>query len=699
MLRIALVGNPNCGKTSLFNVLTGLKQKVGNFAGVTVDKKLGYFSLPSGEKVQVTDLPGAYSLYPKSLDEQVVHDALLNKASVEAPELVVLVLDASNLKRNLFLASQVIDLGLPAICVLNMTDLAEEKGFQIDLDGLSDAIGIPVVTLNAATGKGVRGLKQAISEGRYTSGKTTIDFSAWLDESEANILPELKNYTRFHALASLPLKTWMSENEKSLLQDEFALKGKSESEWQLWEISERYVWINQVHKSFVHRPRSSEKSALMTKRLDKVLTHKVWGTLIFLGVFFLLFQAVFTVAAYPMDWIDAGMAWLIESIGAALPSGLLNSFITDGILAGLAGVVIFIPQIMILFGLITALEDSGYMSRVSFINDRLLSKVGLNGKSIVPLVGGFACAVPAVMAARSIENVKERLLTIFITPLMSCSARLPVYVFLVAFIVPNERLFGLINLQGLFMLGLYLLGIVMSGLVAWVMNKFIQQNQRSTFVMELPLFKKPSFKNIASSMWAKGRTFVTEAGKVIMVVSMILWVLSSFGPGDTFENIEKKYQDSAYVDGLSEEEISVQVNSEKLRESYAGQMGRLIEPAIEPLGFDWKIGIALITSFAAREVFVGTMSTIYSVEGDEAHSIKELQDKLMNKIDPSTGKAVFSRATALSLVIFYVFAMQCMSTVAIVKKETGGWKWAIAQLIFLTALAYVASLITYQIFA
>lgn len=698
MLKIALVGNPNCGKTSLFNALTGLKQKVGNFAGVTVDKKLGHFSLPSGNKVQVTDLPGAYSLYPKSLDEQVVHDALLNHDSPEYPQLLVLVLDASNLKRNLFLASQVLDLGIPAICVLNMTDLAEEKGFQIDLEGLESTIGIPVLSLNASTGVGIEKLKSALDQANFRTGTTGLQYGDWLREEEGH-QPDLKGYRRFHILASLPLKTWISEEDKAVFQDEFAALGKSESEWQLWEISERYHWINQVHKDFVHRPRASEKSALMSKRLDKVLTHKVWGTLIFLGVFFLLFQAVFTLAAYPMEWIDSGMAWFVEAVGTAMPEGLLNSFVTDGILAGLAGVVIFIPQIMILFGLITALEDSGYMSRVSFINDRLLSKVGLNGKSIVPLVGGFACAVPAVMAARSIENVKERLLTIFITPLMSCSARLPVYVFLVAFIVPDKNLFGLINLQGLFMLGLYLLGIFMSAAVAWVMNRFIQQNQRSTFVMELPLFKKPTYKNVLSSMWAKGRTFVTEAGKVIMVVSMILWVLSSFGPGDTFEKIEEKYAIESNTLSLSEEEIQVQINSEKLRESYAGQMGRLIEPAIRPLGFDWKIGIALITSFAAREVFVGTMSTIYSVEGDEAHSIQGLQDKLMNQVDPDTGKAVFSRATALSLVIFYVFAMQCMSTVAIVKKETGGWKWALAQLIFLTALAYLASLITYQLFA
>ncbi|MGB1032856.1 MAG: ferrous iron transport protein B, partial [Flavobacteriales bacterium] len=442
------------------------------------------------------------------------------------------------MKRNLFLASQAIDLGIPSFVVLNMTDIANEKGFEIDQEGLSAALGTPILTINAQIGEGLDVLKKHIAKANHTKGNELLELNKWSNENNAEAI---ESYKQFHNLASLPLKTWLSEDQKEQYQAQFSSFDKSETKWQLWEITERYTWINETVKKCVTRPRENVKSAAFTKKLDKVLTHRIWGTIIFLIVFFLLFQAVFSLAVYPMDWIDAGMAWLIDSTKAFLPEGMFNSLVTDGLLAGLAGVVIFLPQIAILFGLITALEDSGYMSRVSFLNDRLLSSVGMNGKSIVPLVGGFACAVPAIMAARSIENFKERLITIFVAPLMSCSARLPVYIFLVAFIVPDKLLFGFINLQGLFMLGLYLLGVVMSGVVAKIMQLIIRQKERSSFFMELPIYKIPSYKNILSSMWSKGLTFITEAGKIIVLVSILLWVLSSFGPGSSFRDVETKY--------------------------------------------------------------------------------------------------------------------------------------------------------------
>jgi ferrous iron transport protein B len=661
-LNIALVGNPNCGKTSLFNVLTGLNQKVGNFPGVTVDQKVGKLHLPNGTTASVIDLPGTYSLSPQSPDEQVVQDILLNPSHKNYPDVLVIVLDATNIKRNLFLATQVLELGIKSIVALNVIDLAEKEGIHIDDKDLATLLKCDVIKISAKKGLGIDELKTLLSK----------DIS----------VPSFNTNT-------------LTAEQKQFIQDNAPENALEISQLKIQEISNRYKIVSDIFKqcvSYTHQSKTSE----FTNKVDRILTHKVWGVLIFLLVFFLIFQSVFSLASYPMDLIDSGVGEMNEWLKTKFPKSMLSSFLIDGVIAGLGGVLVFIPQIMILFGLINILEETGYMARVSFINDRILRSVGMNGRSVVPLVGGFACAVPSIMATRTIENLKERLITILITPMMSCSARLPVYVFLIAFIVPDEYVLGFISLQGLFMLGLYLLGIAVSVLVAFVLNKIIKNVMQSSFIMEMPNYRMPRWNNVIYTMFNKGQTFVTEAGKIIVMVSIVLWFLASFGPGDSFEKIEAKYQSEQFAVNYSQEELDLLEAQEKLQNSYAGHLGKVIEPVIRPLGFDWKIGIALISSFAAREVFVGSMSTIYSVGGGE-DNIAGLQNKLMNEIDPKTGKPIMTMPIAFSLLIFYVFAMQCMSTLAIIKRETNSWKWPLIAFGYLTAIAYLGSFITYQL--
>lgn len=691
-IKIALVGNPNCGKTSLFNMLTGLKQKVGNFPGVTIDKKVGHTSFEN-TKFSFIDLPGLYSLYPKSLDEKVVRDVLVNENDPHHPDVILILLDASNLKRNLYLTLQVLELDIPVIVALNMIDIAELQLKHTSPEKISSVLGVPVVCINAKKGEGKEAILKSLID---LEGKrlTTDKFDPKNKEVFTSLQSEFPNYSNYKInllLDDYNEIPWLTGNAKQVIKEKIKQYKYSNSEHQLYEIGKRYEYINKIVPIFQTQDDNVAKETIHDK-LDKYMTHPLWGSIIFLLVFFLLFQAIFTIASYPADLIDTGMGMLNDWVKTVIPEGMFADFVTDGILAGIGGIVIFIPQIMILFGLITILEDTGYMSRASFINDKLLAKVGMNGKSFVPLIGGFACAVPAIMAARSISNPRERLITIFITPFMSCSARLPVYVFLIAFIVPEDYFLGFLSLQGLLMLGLYLLGVFMSIVVAYLLNKFLPENKKGVFIMELPTFKVPRWKNVFMSMINKAKTFVFEAGKIILIVSIILWFLASFGPGDSFQKIDDKYASNDITMTLSPKEVERKISTEKLQSSYAGIMGKFIEPAIKPLGFDWKMGIALVTSFAAREVFVGTMSTIYGIEADTA-TIKELKE-LKNS---ETGGPLFSRPTALSLIMFYVFAMQCMSTVAIVRKETGGWKWAVIQFFVYTAIAYLASLITFQI--
>ncbi|KAB1064718.1 ferrous iron transport protein B [Salibacter halophilus] len=695
--KIALVGNPNSGKTSLFNALTGMNQKVGNFPGVTVDKKVGGFKDSSGNGYRVIDLPGIYSLSPKSLDEEVACKVLFQPEAQEHPDGVIIVIDASNLKRNLFLATQVIDLGIPAIVALNMSDIAEKSGVSIDNKALEEKMGVPVLAINAKSKEGVSELKDRIDElqpGKVTFFRPSDKMKKLGNDLLKDILNVDHDYRAFKLSVSINRYSWLSEKKDALNRAFSDLEINPKKE-EILEISERYRKIGKILPFVMAEVEPDDGPKAITAKLDKYLTHPVYGFIIFVAVFFLLFQAVFSFAAYPMDMIDYAFGWLSGAVMDALPTNMFTDFLANGIVAGIGGIVIFVPQIMILFGLVTLLEDTGYMARVSFMNDRFLRSVGMNGRSVVPLVSGFACAIPAIMAARNIDNWKERMITIMVTPLMSCSARLPVYVFLVGFIVPEEYYFGFISLQGLFMLGLYLLGLLLGIGVAWVFNLVLQNKVQSSFILELPTYRAPRWGNVWTSMINKGYTFVTEAGKVILIISILLWGLSSFGPGDAMQKVDEKYDKMAQTEQHTPQRIETMRNTEKLENSYAGIMGRAIEPAIQPLGFDWRIGIAVVTSFAAREVFVGTMSILYSVEG-EADNIQALKEKMKNSVNPRTGEAYMSIPTASSLLIFYVIAMQCMSTLAITKRETNSWKWPILQFSYLTALAYIASFITYQ---
>lgn len=698
-IHIALVGNPNSGKTSLFNALTGMNQKVGNFPGVTVDKKVGVTMLGSGVAADIIDLPGTYSLYPRRLDEWVSYKVLLDQDKDVKPDVIVAVADASNLKRNLLFCSQIIDLKVPVVIVLTMMDLARKKGIRINLEELERELGVPVVAVNPRKHKGLPQLRKVIlqtAQHLYQAPARdfidNISLAAQPIEEVKEKLPALSDYRAIHYLINhewFDLDAAQQENIEAIEKRNNFNPTRTQAE----EILQRYGRIRHIMQVSVAEPDPLQKK-LLTEKLDDILLHRRWGYLILLGVLFLLFQSIFWLAQYPMDGIDWGFAKLSESLSTILPENRWTDLLLNGVLAGLSGILIFVPQIMILFALITLLEDTGYMARISFLTDRLMRSVGLNGKSVMPMISGFACAVPAIMSARNIENRKERLLTILITPLMSCSARLPVYTILIGLVIPKTFLLGFLSLQGLVMMGLYLLGLVMALIVSYVAKWFIRIKEKSFFILELPTYRSPRWSNILRTMVSKARIFVFDAGKIIMIISLILWALSSFGPGNSRSRIEAHYEGLKSAPGANVEQLDKEFHTAKLEGSYAGLLGRSIEPAIEPLGFDWKIGIALITSFAAREVFVGTMATLYSV-GDSGNELL-LKEKMKAAVRPD-GKPVFNLASGLSLMIFYVFAMQCMSTLAVVKRETRSWKWPIIQFTYMTGLAYLMSLLVYQL--
>lgn len=700
-LHIALVGNPNSGKSSLFNSLTGLNQKVGNFPGVTVDKKTGISKISEKIVAKIIDLPGTYSLYPKRNDEWVSYKVLLDEDKDIKADIIVLIADASNLKRNLLFCSQIIDLKRPVVVALTMMDIAKKNNIQIDIAGLERELGVLVVPVNPRKNKGITQLKKAIEKTVENIAKTperdfikTKALAPDAIEKVLKLFPGISNYRAIHYLINHenflldePVQEAIENIERSTIFN----PSKTQAE----EILQRYSKIKNIMQQTVVEADPLQKT-LFTQKLDDILLHRTWGYLILFGVLFLLFQCIFLLAQFPMDGIEWTFAKAGSWLAGVLPHGWFSDLIVNGILAGLSGILVFVPQIMILFGLITLLEDTGYMARISFLTDRVMRKAGLNGKSVMPMISGLACAVPAIMSARNIENKKERLLTIMCTPLMSCSARLPVFTVLIALIIPNKIFFGFISLQGIVMMLMYFIGTIMALLSAYVMKFFIKSKERSFFILELPIYREPRWKNVLSTMVEKAKVFVFQAGKVIMVISLLLWILSSYGPANKMRSVTQKYnaleaQQPAQTLGL--ERIK---RTEYLQNSYAGILGKTIEPVIRPLGYDWKIGIALITSFAAREVFVGTMATLYSV-GDKDENNETLRQK-MNAARWPDGRKVYTLAAGLSLLIFYVLAMQCMSTLAIVKRETKSWKWPLIMLTYMTGLAYIMSFITYNLF-
>ena len=652
MKKVGLFGNPNTGKSSLFNRLTGLKQRVGNFPGVTVDKQLGNLKF-GNETVQIIDFPGTYSIYPRSKDEQVVYKVISNPGHADYPDLAVVVVDASNLERNLLLFTQIYDLGMPTVLVLNLTDVASKNGFVINIDQLQTHFpNTVIVRSNARIGLGMKELQEAIKS--LSDSNNPFHHS---DSSELIAMDDL--------IAQSADTTARFERIKHIVADVVTKKE------------------NPVSRQF-------------SSKLDRWLVHPILGYVIFFSVLLIIFQTVFSLASYPMDWIDMGFAQLSEWTTAVLPEGLFSRLLTEGIIPGIGGVLIFIPQIGLLFFLIGILEETGYMARVVFIMDKLMRPFGLNGKSVVPLISSAACAIPGVMATRTIQSWNERLTTILVAPLMSCSARIPVYTLLIGLVIPDQQIWGFINLQGLVLFGLYALGLVTALLVALVIKQFFRKStERSVFLLELPAYKAPRWANVGLEVFQKVKLFVFDAGKIILAISIILWALASFGPGDDMEKAAASVIKPATENQVDLTAYEDQVAATKLQHSYMGILGRTIEPVIKPLGYDWKMGISLLTSFAAREVFVGSLATIYSVH-QESDDPKPLIDRLRNE-KYATGKPVYTLASGVSLLVFYAFAMQCMATLAVVKRETKSWKWPLIQLGYMGVLAYLGAFIAYQL--
>ncbi len=726
---VVLTGNPNSGKTTLFNALTGLRAKVGNYAGVTVERKEGrLLGTPADSAIRVLDLPGTYSLSPNSLDEQVSRDVLLARLpELPAPDVIVVVVDAANLQRNLYYATQVIELGHRTIFALNMVDVAEGLGHAIDTKKLSELLGVPVIPVVASSSQGVPELRDQILASLKDQTEIKPRLFCQLPglfrieaTGLADLLAQTYHERRLQATAEALL---LLSNEKALasssthyppqIQDAVNAARKrldaANVDWRGAPIEWRYGRVAEIQQSVTTE--LAPPGETVSDKLDRVLTHKVWGTLIFIAIMAVMFQSIFTFAGYPMDWLEGGVGWAGEKVGALIPPGDLHSLLVDGVIAGVGAVVVFLPQILMLFLFIGLLEDTGYMARAAFLMDRLMSKVGLHGKSFIPMLSSFACAIPGIMATRTIESPKDRLVTILVAPLMSCSARLPVYTLLIGACIPDKRVFGFFKLAGLTMLSMYLLGIVMALLMAWVFKKTLLKGETPMLIMELPPYKRPLLRIVLRHMWDRAWLFLKRAGTVILGINILLWALASY-PGS--QAVEQEFADKrtaleqSFTQGLPtgvSDEIAKAEQltaldkaeaGEKLRHSFAGYLGRAIEPVIAPLGFDWKIGIGIVASFAAREVFVSTMSTVYNVgAGDSDEETKALAESLREQKRPD-GTPVYTTLTAVTLMVFYVFAMQCVSTVVVVRRETNSWKWPFFQWLYMGLLAWGLAFLTYQ---
>ncbi|MFV8364046.1 ferrous iron transport protein B [Flavobacterium sp. ZT3P35] len=691
-INVALIGNPNTGKTSVFNQLTGLNQQVGNYPGITVEKKIGFCKLPNNAKANILDLPGTYSLNASSIDENVVIELLLNKNDKLYPDVALVVTDVENLKRNLLLFTQIKDLEIPTILVINMADRMKFKGITLDIPYLEEHLKTKIALISSRKGFGIDELKKLIVSYKTISSEPCLNASV--------IDPDYFNGLRKAFPNQLLYKLWLVITQdvnflnldRNEIRNSFTKSHSDLKRLQQKETIKRYQFINDVLKIGLNIDSTIAKD--YRSKLDRVLTHKVWGYVIFFLILFVIFQSIFEWSKIPMDFIDASFASLSTLAAENLPAGVLTNLISQGIIPGIGGILIFIPQIAFLFMFISILEESGYMSRVVFLMDKIMRKFGLSGKSVVPLISGTACAIPAIMATRNIENWKERLITILVTPFTTCSARLPVYAIIIALVIPDERLFGFLNMQGMTLMLLYLLGFGMAIFSAYILNKILKIKGKTYFVVEMPNYKLPLFKNVGINVIEKTKAFIFGAGKIILAISIVLWFLASYGPGEKFNDAEKIITEKTINNPLPQAEFENAVASQKLENSYIGIMGKAIEPAISPLGYDWKIGIAIISSFAAREVFVGTLATIYSVGGSDNEIT--IKNKMAAEINPLTGEKIFNFASGISLLLFYAFAMQCASTLAVTKKETNSWKWPVGQLIFMSGFAYVVALITYQ---
>lgn len=695
-IKVALVGNPNTGKTSLFNTLTGLNQKVGNYPGITVDKKIGKAELSAGITASISDLPGTYSINPTSIDENIVLQTLLDKKHDDFPDAIVVVADIENIKRNLLLYSQIKDLEIPTILAINMADQLDRKGIEIDLEQLKKELKSEVVLISARRNMGIEELKKALVNYKDLDTSPIAHISSRIDaayfEEMGAKFPGLSLYKTWLYITQLDEFPGMNQEEEALIREYKKDKAKLKK-YQHKETIYRYQQINSVLKKTYKVDRSEARD--LRSKLDSILTHKIFGYVIFATILMMIFQSIFDWASIPMDIIDAFFANLSSEAQRLLPEGRLTDLISEGIIPGIGGIVIFIPQIAILFLFVSVLEETGYMSRVVFLMDKIMRHFGMSGKSVVPLISGTACAIPAVMATRNISGWKERLITIMVVPFVTCSARLPVYAIIIALIIPQDRVLGIFSLQGLTLLGLYLLGFLMAMLSGYFLHKTLKVESRSFFLIEMPDYKLPSLKNVFYTVVEKTKAFVFGAGKIILAISIILWFLASNGPA-SFDLAEENFaiqNDQKEVKGTSYNEA---LASYKLEHSYIGVMGKAIEPAIQPLGYDWKIGIALIASFAAREVFVGTLATIYSV-GDDDEENTTIKQRMAEEINEETGEKLFNIPVGMSLLVFYAFAMQCVSTLAIVKRETNSWKWPMIQLMGMGIIAYIASFLTFTI--